>query len=234
MTIMNTDRNTQLVYTLQRTPNSTLKYRFLSLLILGLLFMTQCVVAKNCSTCGEEGARCIHKNAPEHCKKRRVWKLLSFWAANRGSHKCVFKCESCFNLKNQTPTSRECDTECPVCLDDFDDDTKTFTTESCKHKFHTHCIRDWYNSKTRYLEAKMLERKRELSLDEKTLLRNQFDLFGPKNCDACPNCRKAFTDGDKAALRRAPMYYQELKNRSRGKEYRPRRRPESRPECSTA
>ena len=42
----------------------------------------------------------------------------------------------CYNLKNQKKN------ECSICLDSIDDDL--FLTECC-HKFHSKCIKSWYN-----------------------------------------------------------------------------------------
>ena len=33
---------------------------------------------------------------------------------------------------------------CSICLQEYDDDTQTYTLDSCGHKFHTKCIVDWF------------------------------------------------------------------------------------------
>tara|TARA_A100001011_G_C14309757_1_gene844957 strand:- start:922 stop:1413 length:492 start_codon:yes stop_codon:yes gene_type:complete len=33
---------------------------------------------------------------------------------------------------------------CSICLQEYDDDTQTYTLDSCGHKFHTKCIIDWF------------------------------------------------------------------------------------------
>ena len=44
-----------------------------------------------------------------------------------------------------------CNNSCPICLEDFDDnDNDNDNTQSicyleCKHRYHTDCIREWYN-----------------------------------------------------------------------------------------